>query len=243
MLDDDFARRTILAQQATRGQRRRLPVQVLEGTVTAVAAGPPPSVSCRVDGVVTPGLRYLTGWTPMVGQKVIVQQVGTDRFVVGPLAAAAGAGYASKAGDTFTGPVVMQGTLAAASLRHVEALVNVNESTTSTAYADLATVGPDVTFTAPPSGIVLVVLSATIGNGTTGTGGWMGFERRQGTTVVSTPFDSNALLISGYTARASAAYAWGGLTPGVSYTARAKYKSAGGAPSFLARRLTVIPSP
>jgi hypothetical protein len=119
----------------------------------------------------------------------------------------------------------------------VSGYVGTTESTTSTTYADLATVGPSATATIGPSGRALVVMSARILNDTADSVSLMSFAGagRTGTdgeSVIghqSTGFStlSTAMLVAG-------------LTVGTQ-TFTAKYRVSAGTGTFSFRRLAVIP--
>jgi len=58
--------------------------------VTAIAVGPPPTVSVKIGGTATAtaGLRYMAAYVPRVNDTVWVLTIGTDNIVWGALAAA-----------------------------------------------------------------------------------------------------------------------------------------------------------
>lgn len=115
------------------------------------------------------------------------------------------------------------------------------ESTTSTSFTDLATVGPTVTTTTGPTALVLV--TAQMSNNTAGVISRAGFEVSGATTVAaaevfSLAYESGAANDS---MQASFSIIYSGLTSG-SNTFAMKYKSqTAGTASFSNRRISVIP--
>lgn len=63
------------------------------GIVTAIATGPPPTVTVTVGATTIPGVHYLASYAPTVGDEVIVDWNGADLIVVGT-EAPGGAGVA-----------------------------------------------------------------------------------------------------------------------------------------------------
>lgn len=57
-----------------------------QGVVSAVNAGPPPTVDVTVGGIVIPAVRYLASYWPTVGDVVIVDFNGADPLVIGSTA-------------------------------------------------------------------------------------------------------------------------------------------------------------
>ena len=121
------------------------------------------------------------------------------------------------------------------------------ESTSSTGFTDLSTLGPDVTYVAPASGKVLVEVSSSVWSDSSVRAGFMTYEVRN--------ISTNALLHSAIEGRAYSAVGAtaqgiansgsrltliGSHVPGQQYTARAKYRASFGVASFADRRLTVI---
>jgi hypothetical protein len=111
-----------------------------------------------------------------------------------------------------------------------------SESTTSSSFADLATVGPAATVTVGPSGMVLVGWNCQFGTGTIS--GEMAVALSGANTLAA---NDNWALYNGSTAGnghgMGRTYVFTGLTPG-STTFKAKYKSnSGGTYSFLRRSL------
>jgi hypothetical protein len=113
------------------------------------------------------------------------------------------------------------------------------ESTTSSSWTDLTTVGPAVTVTVPASGNVLVTLSATA---SPSVAAGMGFQI-SGCSNVS-PGNGNQLILAGGTLSQDSWTGFvSGLNPG-SCTFTAKYISRNGGTSlFSSRRIIVTPVP
>lgn len=142
---------------------------------------------------------------------------------------------------TPSGYFVVDGTNLIAERTAVQSLVTTSETSTSTAYTDLATVGPTVTVTT--GGAALVSIGAKIGPVSTGTNSiWMSYEVSGASTIGTS--DTNALnhLGLGTTGefRASQVHLLTGLTPG-SNTFTAKYKVGAGTGTWAARRLVILP--
>jgi hypothetical protein len=121
-------------------------------------------------------------------------------------------------------------------------IVETSQTTTSTTYADLATVGPTVTVTTGVFALILV--TGDITNNTAGESGRMTFEVSGASTV--TPLDARALRVTipsvtgAGNVRSSVLTAFGTLTAGVNVFT-AKYRASGGTATFANRRLTVLP--
>src|SRR4029079_9449757 len=99
------------------------------------------------------------------------------------------------------------------------------QTTTSTTYTDLATVGPAITLDVPASGRVLIAVTAGIAT-TTGSGsGDMSFAV-SGAHTVAPPTDNSTVLnlIGNDCQKASATFVLSGLTPGTT-TFTAKYRT------------------
>lgn len=117
------------------------------------------------------------------------------------------------------------------------AVIATSETTTSTTYTDLATVGPAVTLTVPPSGKVLVTVSCAVRN-SGGSDAFMSVD------VTGTPADDTRAArssTSGFIV-SSVSMLRTGLTPGASLTFTAKYRTgAATTGTFAYRRLIAIP--
>jgi hypothetical protein len=121
--------------------------------------------------------------------------------------------------------------------------VATTESTTSTTYADLATVGPSVTVDirddGSGAGRALVIVGGRMSNNTAGATSAMsvagpGLTPSDTTALTNQNESTSSLLIASHVFIAS------GLTPG-SATYTAKYRVSGGTGSFSSRRLAIIP--
>lgn len=162
---------------------------------------------------------------------------GVAQVRVGQLAAG---GYGLEA--VSGGATVTLDTLA---FRAAAAVVNTDQTTTSTSYTDLATAGPAAAVTIGSSGRAIVILTARTQTGSAGgEGGYMGFAISGATTAA--PADDQSMLVASPGAmadavRASAAFLVTGLTAG-SNTFTAKYRSISGSLiSFKSRNLIVLP--
>jgi hypothetical protein len=124
----------------------------------------------------------------------------------------------------------------------VAANVLTTQTTVSTTYVDLATVGPAVTLTVPPSGRVLVSVSAGTFNSTGGGSDFMGFAITGGDARAAA--DTNALILGGNTLQAAtASFIVTGLTANASDTFTAKYRVSGGTGTWANRSIWAIPIP
>jgi hypothetical protein len=124
----------------------------------------------------------------------------------------------------------------------VAANVVTSQATTSTAYVDLATVGPAVTVTIPASGRVLVSVSAGTANTTGGGSDFMGFAISGTDTRAAS--DGNALILGGNNLQAAtASFIVTGLTANGSDIFTAKYRVSGGTGAWSNRSIWAIPIP
>jgi hypothetical protein len=163
------------------------------------------------------------GATGPTGPTGSVGPIGAASQVTGPT------GRTGPAGPT--GPTGPAGTSGAA-----KATILNSESTTSTSYTDLRTVGPSVTVAVPPSGRALVIVTAWI----RGNHGSMSFTSTGGTGNVSAT-DAGSLL--GMDISGSATNLVAGLSPG-SHTFTAKYRTGSDTGVvFRDRSIIVIPMP
>lgn len=116
--------------------------------------------------------------------------------------------------------------------------IGTTETTGSTSYTDLATVGPTVTTTTGTRAMIFI----RCGMENTGTGAsFMTFEVSGATTQAAS--DTFAININGLAAsrwRLGSMYMISSLTPG-SNTFTAKYKVGSGTGTFLSRQLSVLP--
>jgi hypothetical protein len=125
----------------------------------------------------------------------------------------------------------------------VAAALSTTESTTSTTYADLQTVGPAVTLDVPASGRVLVSVTTGISTTTGGGSGYMSFALSGANTQAPPADNSLALNLFGNDfQKASASFVLNGLTPG-STTFTAKYRTNAGTSTFQNRSIWAIPLP
>lgn len=120
------------------------------------------------------------------------------------------------------------------------AAVQTSQTTASTSYTDLTTVGPAVTVTTGANAIVIVNFIGS--NGTSADGAIMSAAVSGATTLSAS--DSNAAQVNGSTNISAACISMiTGLTPG-SNTFTAKYRAGtGGTATFIRRTITVIPLP
>lgn len=74
-------------EQAARSPAGFTTYPIQYGTITAVHTSPN-TVDVKLDGASTAtlGLRYLAGYSPTVGDGVVVMRYASDRFVLGKLA-------------------------------------------------------------------------------------------------------------------------------------------------------------
>ena len=121
-----------------------------------------------------------------------------------------------------------------------QAKTNVAESTASTSYVDLATVGPQVSVTTGTAALVLI--TCAMSNDTAGNSAFMAVDVSGASTVAAT--DNDALQHLSATAaasmRATRASWLTGLTAGVNVFT-GKYKADGSTANFNFRQLVVIP--
>jgi hypothetical protein len=156
--------------------------------------------------------------------------------------AAQNAAYVAKAGSTMAGLLTLDAGLASTLMRAITVSVPTGESTTSTTYVGLATVGPDVVFTVPPSGQVLAVYTAQMENASPGSCFAAPELFREGVGSVDPASDSPAAVGVGAGFRTQVGFRiWTELVVGAAYRARLAYRSSGGTATFMHRRLVVLP--
>lgn len=115
-------------------------------------------------------------------------------------------------------------------------IVATSQTTTSTSYTDLATVGPTITATTGPYAIVFLYNSNV--NSTT-VSSLMSFEVSGASSISAA--DNTSIGIAGTAgSREGAAFLLTTLTPG-SNTFRCKYRVGSGTGTFADRRITVFP--
>lgn len=116
-----------------------------------------------------------------------------------------------------------------------------DESTTSTSFIDLATVGPVVTVTVGQSGCVVAWISCGI-YGTTAANKYVSVSASGANTFTAASRVEEGLRStdSTFVGNTGRQMFFSGLTPGVT-TFKMQYKTIGGTGNFFSRRLTVIP--
>jgi hypothetical protein len=124
--------------------------------------------------------------------------------------------------------------------------VATSQTTASTTYTDLATVGPSVAVTIPASGNALVTVTGSLSNATASAQSNMGFAISGASTQAAS--DTRALVVKNggnqvILVQGSATFFVSGLTPG-STTFTAKYRvSAASTGTFVNRSVIVVPLP
>jgi hypothetical protein len=123
-----------------------------------------------------------------------------------------------------------------------EAVIGGSETTTSTLFTDLATIGPERTFIGPPSGRIAVVVDTELANDTAGQNSYASYELFNNTSAsaAARPTDSRSVMVAGSRMRGSHV-TFLNVTPGNSYRLRGKYRVTGGTGSFVNRRIAVVP--
>ncbi len=117
-----------------------------------------------------------------------------------------------------------------------------SQTTTSTSYTDLATVGPDATVEIGPSGCAIVMLTAQAMTNSNGVECYMGFKVG-GATSLSANDDqalASATRNTGDLPKTSSVFWITGLTQGQN-TFTAQYRTTSGTATFADRNLVVIP--
>jgi hypothetical protein len=118
--------------------------------------------------------------------------------------------------------------------------IGTGETTTSTSYTDVATVGPTVTLSTGTRAIVFI--RCGMDNNTANAGTFMGFEVTGASSLPAA--DTSAVNFAGIAAnqrmRLGSAYMITSLTAG-SNTFTAKYKVSAGTGTFITRQLAVFP--
>ena len=164
------------------------------------------------------GVAYSAAYTPNVGDKVIVDQVGTDLVVIGGL-------YGQVASSLITG-----------------AYVHTEETTTSTTYTNLATSGPAVTIFTDQAAVVFLttIVTSSITSGLA----LMSFAVSGATTAAAA--DATAVQMELYSSGAyltvSGAFYYDTLNAGNNtFTAKYRAGASGGTAHFVQRHLLVLP--
>ena len=120
--------------------------------------------------------------------------------------------------------------------------IDTSQTTTSTSYTNLTTVGPQVTVEIGPRGTAIVMLTAQAMTNSNGVECFMGFDV-SGATTVSANDDqalTSATRNSGDTPKSSATFWVSGLNAG-SNTFTARYRTTSGTATFADRNIVVIP--
>lgn len=152
----------------------------------------------------------------------------------------------------FTIPATADAASALAAIQTYSQLIDVFETTTSGTYGDLATVGPTLTVTVPPSGRVWVLLSVRIGWSAQNAGGGkcsvaMSGANSQSASDTGYPVASCFLSLSGgvtttHFVRTSSSHVFVGLNPGdTTFTLKYAATTAGNQCDFTTREMIVIP--
>jgi hypothetical protein len=123
--------------------------------------------------------------------------------------------------------------------------VATSQTTTSTTYTDLTTVGPSVTVTIPASGNALVTVTGSLTDSASAGQANMGFAISGASTQAAT--DTRAFVVKSGGAQlilvqGSATFFLSGLTAG-STTFTAKYRVSAGTGTFVNRSIIVVPLP
>ncbi|NIY68041.1 hypothetical protein SMALB_6119 [Streptomyces malaysiensis] len=124
------------------------------------------------------------------------------------------------------------------------AINNTQVTTTSTTYVDLS--GPTLSFTAPGSGEVLVVIDGWLRSSTAGDTAYMSARITQGSTVIMDADDDRACIVTGTSyAAVSSTFLVSGLKPGFTHSAAVRCRSAtstGSSATFDTRRVAISPT-
>jgi hypothetical protein len=122
------------------------------------------------------------------------------------------------------------------------ALVSTSQTTTSSSYTDLTTVGPSLTVNVSSSGTALVMLTAQLSNSNANRICYMGFAVSGASTVAASDAQSVSLTSASAnaTAQVTATYLVTGLTPG-SNTFTAKYRRTNNTCTFVNRSIVITP--
>lgn len=217
------------------------------GTVTALAdADTTPSVANGTNFLTAnTGATSITTFDDGYNGQVVTLTAGDANTTLvngATLVLADGANFLPSTGDAIT--LQYNGTLwreiSRASRPGVlqSATVATSETTTSTSFTNLATVGPAVSVTVRRSGLVLVSLCASIQNNTAGQRARMSFALSGANTAVAADVDGIDLqsATGGQDAQLGRTRLLTGLTPGLT-TITAKYLVSGGTGTFARREL------
>lgn len=186
--------------------------------------------------------------TSLARRQQRVEQQGLRKLLVD----GAETSYTTSTDMTTTPPLTTGQAAQQNPLRMQTTAVLTSETTTSTTFVNLATVGPAITFIAPLSGVVTALWSFwgsnAAGSTTSSVVAGPQLLAADGTTsVVAAADDRSATVANGVSGNQSGSgqFEYASLTPGSQYTIRLQYRngSGGGTALFLRRYLTVIPSP
>jgi len=116
------------------------------------------------------------------------------------------------------------------------------QTTTSSSFTNLATVGPSITVTVGQNGILLIGCSASVSNDTTNNGGAMAIDITGANTFVANQGDTGFGIATSVPTDNSRTALLTGLTPGPT-TLVAKYRryGGGGTATFTARKIWALP--
>lgn len=193
-------------------------MELRQGVVSSVQSDGTATVTIGGDPEPVAGVASDSNYIPVAGQTVWVEVSDTEATIV------------RKNG---TSPSVFAGARSAA--------VDTSETTTSTSYTDLATVGPAVTVTVGDSGMVLVSVGAEMTPASSSDGAFMSFAISGANTAAAVTATAVKVRDVSGTLAYSRDSLLTGLTAG-STTFTGKYKSTnGGTTTFLNRRIWAIP--
>jgi hypothetical protein len=122
-------------------------------------------------------------------------------------------------------------------------VIATSQTTTSTTYVDLATVGPTITVAVGASGRVLVSVTAGMTGTNASTSCFMSFATSGTGATVTPAADARALVLAGNILdQTSASFVVSGLNP-VNTIFTAKYRASANTCTFLNRSIWAIPLP
>ena len=108
-----------------------------------------------------------------------------------------------------------------------------SQSTSSNSYTNLATSGPAITLTVPPSGRVLVSVTSGMTGGTGSTSCFMSFVVSGGSALAAS--DARALILTNNNLQQASASFIVALTPSTSATFTAQYRASASTCTFVSR--------
>lgn len=237
---------TIGGAPSTPGQSR---------TDALVAYKNPSTTSAVNDGIDAVDYVVVAG-TPATTGSQVPPSMSTIRTAIGALHFIGVIGYvtvAQGASSVTTGNFVANRSILDPLLRPIATAdattvaVATSQTTTSTSYADLATVGPSVTVTIGQSGKALLSFAATMSNTQSSAQDIIAVAISGATTIAASDTNSLQHLTTGAgdIRRYGLSYVVTGLTPGV-HTFKLQYRvqstgSGSGTGTFATRSLSVIP--